>query len=197
MKLTSFIVFAPAALAAATPGAAPQSGTSKPLRFSGMSIRPASPIDSGSINANGGEFWIGKPTKTNCPKDTPAVADACKHANNKQTIFDYLNAQPTLSLDVGVPGGQQVYVNKDTGRLRFTTAHSAHQDGTPEAKGFSIVHDAKFQFEKKDWIACPEGPKGTYSVYAAAYKKADKKCLGFTWNVIKLDDKVPSAWQYN
>ncbi|EME38472.1 hypothetical protein DOTSEDRAFT_75860 [Dothistroma septosporum NZE10] len=198
MKLVSILTFATAVLAAATPEAVPQAGTSKPLRFSGMSLRTASPIHSASINANDGKFWIGKKTKTYCPKNNPAVAGACKHANKDQTIFDYFNGKPTLSLGTSVPGGQQIYVNKDTGRLRFTAAHSTQMDGTPEQEGFTIVHGAKLQFKKEDWVACPGQMKGTYGVYAAKYKKSGRNgCLGFAWKVIQLDDSVPSAWQYS
>lgn len=196
MKFASTLAFA--AGVAALP--APQAGTSEPLRFAGMSLRSASPIHFGQINANGQAFWIGKPTTTYCPDESVSTCDS---TNKNTTIFTYLNGQKTLGLSTVVPGGQQVYVaegddsvTQAAGQLRFTQAHSAGTSGPPLYEGFAIVYDGKLQFEGKDWIACP-GVNSSYAVYAESrIKTATDDCLGFTWKIEQLDDSTPAAWQY-
>lgn len=201
---TTFAAAAFATLAAALP--APQAGTTEPLRFSGMALRSASPIHFGQINANSQAFYIGKNTTTYCPEDS-AASDACATANTNQTIFSYLNGAGTLSLSTIVPGGQQVYVTEGdettgqlAGQLKFTQAHSAATSGPALYDGFSIVYDARFQFEGKDWFACPiDDFNSGYGIWAesrVAGSNAGEGCLGFTWRVVQVDDSTPSAWQY-
>lgn len=200
MKSAFAVAFA--AVAAALP--APQAGTTTPLRLGGMALRSASPIHFGSINANGGSFYIGRNTSTYCPEDS-AASDACATANTNQTIFNYLNGQGTLSLDTIVPGGQQVYVTAgddtyDAGRLAFTPAHSAATDGPAVYEGFVNVYDARLQFEGNDWLACPvPHEEGAYSVWAASRANLTgiENCLGFTFKLTQYDDSTPAAWQYN
>lgn len=189
--------------AAAMP--APQAGSTEPLRFGGTALRSASPIHFASVNAHDQTFYLGaQDTTTYCPTDS-AAADACKTANTNQTIFSYLNSEGKFSLDTIVPGGQAVYVTEGAlgepaGQLKFTQAHSGQAAGPALYDGFSIVYDAKFQFEGNDWIACPVGiDTGSYTVHAASRLVSlapESECLGFTWRVNQVGEETPSAWQY-
>lgn len=199
--MKSAIAIAFAAIVAAAP--TPQAGTTEPLRFSGLSLRSASPIHFGQINANGLAFWVHKNTTTYCPKES--VGELCDSSNTNTTVFSYLNGAGTLGLSTEVPGGQQVYVTEGSdgqlaGQLKFTQAHSVATSGPALYKGFSIVADATLQFEGKGWLACPLG-EGTsaYGIWAesrVAGQNAGSQCLGFNWRVVQLDEKTPDAWQY-
>jgi hypothetical protein len=70
--------------------------------FGLMSVRSASPIHFGQINASGGSFWIGKNTSTYCPE---IVGYSCPDPASVYTVF--VGGDETLSLSVVVPGGQQ------------------------------------------------------------------------------------------
>ncbi|KAM3418332.1 hypothetical protein BST61_g4331 [Cercospora zeina] len=196
---TNIALAALASVAAALP--APQAGTPQdPLKFGALALSTGSPIHLAHINANNQEFVIGAPTTTACQ---PANVEG--NSNTNQTIFTYVNGQGTLNLLTADAGGQQVYVTEgdDTigqvaGQLRFTEAHSVETDGPAIFTGFANVYDAKLQFEKHDWIACPDDlEEGAYVVYAGSrYKTDDSRCLGFDWKVVQLDDNVAPAWQY-
>jgi hypothetical protein len=189
-----------AALFAATVAAlpAPQSGSaSSPIRFGGLALRSASPIHFGSINANGGDFWIGKDTVTYTP------ANVGTPQNTNYTIFSYISDRPQLSLSTTVPGGQQVYVTEgdadnciEAGALKFTQPHSVATEGTPVYEGFTIAGSNNLKFEGKDWLACLEdGSTTAYQVFAESRYTGDKaSCLGFTWQ--DAETNVPNAWQY-
>lgn len=60
-------------------------------------------LDSTAIQANGGRFWMGKDPSTYCPSNVTGLD--CAEYPGGQTIF--IGGNDTLSLDVGVPGGQQ------------------------------------------------------------------------------------------
>lgn len=201
MKCTSVLAFAASAMAAALP----QAGTTTPLRFGGLALHSASAIHLSPIVANGLKFWTGglKNTTTYCPEG----AVDCDGFQTNQTIFNYLNGAGGLSLDTNVPGGQSVYVTAGNetagqlaGELKFTQAHSAATSGPAIYKGFSIVYDAKFQFEGKDWFACPVDEFNTgYSIWSEARLEgshAGEGCIGFTWRVVQVGDETSKAWQY-
>ncbi|KAF1350164.1 hypothetical protein BDV97DRAFT_282314, partial [Delphinella strobiligena] len=108
--------------------------------FVGTAIRSGSDFQNGAINANGNYIWLNKATagQTSAKRDTV------------NTVFS--GGEGTLSLDVSVPGGQQVYVAK-TGELSYTTPHSADtHDGTQT--GFSINGSGNLQFEASGFLAC-------------------------------------------
>ncbi|GIZ40917.1 hypothetical protein CKM354_000423700 [Cercospora kikuchii] len=187
-----------ASMAAAMP--APQAGSSpqEPLKFAGMSLRSASPIHFGQINANGSEFLIGAEPATYKP-------DVVEGEFNNQTVFTYVNGQGTIGLLTSVPGGQQIYVTEGNetigqvaGQLKFTQAHTARTDGPAIYTGFENVYDATLKFENSSWVACPSARiEGAYTVYAASrFNNATDECLGFNWRVVQLPDNTTSAWQY-
>lgn len=203
MKSFFAIALATAVSAVALPDPVPQAGSSFPLPFKGKAVAAGKPIDGQFINANGLKFWIGKPTTTSCPEGNAA----CTTANKNETIFGYLNGESKLQLLTQVPDGQKPYVTKGdaktgqlAGELRFTKAHSTETAGPALYEGFSIVYDARFQFEGKDWFACPvDNFKTGYGVWAqsrVAGANAGKSCISFEWRVDQQDDKVAKAWQY-
>ena len=86
-----------AALAAAAPAAQKQ-------RIFGLTaLRSASPIHFREINANGEGFWIGKPTKTYCPKEPGLPCPP----NTNTTLFSQYGSTTGLGLDTEVPAGQE------------------------------------------------------------------------------------------
>ncbi|GES58098.1 hypothetical protein ATEIFO6365_0004024900 [Aspergillus terreus] len=110
MKLLPFASLL--ALAAASPAERRQSSDA----FS-LNIRWSNSPLSGSLNANGGSFWTGKPTSSYCPDTVPQ----CKTVN--ATSFTVQDDK--VFLNAAVPGGQQVYVSPQ-GQLTYTQPHSAY-----------------------------------------------------------------------
>lgn len=64
-----------------------------------LNIRWSNSPMNGPINANGGEFWYGKPTASYCPDNVPG----CKEVNTTS----FVGRDGNLFLNTGVPGGQQ------------------------------------------------------------------------------------------
>ncbi|KAI0434895.1 hypothetical protein F5Y09DRAFT_295151 [Xylaria sp. FL1042] len=122
------------------------------------------------INANGGKFYVNKPTATYCPLDD------CSGFEGKDTTFVIGTDSTTMSLDVSVPGGQQVYIAPD-GTLSFTQAHSAYIPPGSIVTGFSRNASqetgAPFYLysDLASWYLCPvtEGEPTTkvYQIYAS------------------------------
>lgn len=173
MKTTQVL----SALAAAAAFVAPAAASTD--NFVGTAIRSGSGFQNDPINANGGTFWLNKATS--------GQASASKR-DTLNTVFS--GGQGTLSLDVSVPGGQQVYVAK-TGELSYTQPHSADtHDGT--STGFNINDSGNLQFEASGFLACSED--GAYKVYAIAYKQ-DDSCQSFDFKVETAT--VDGAYEYN
>ncbi|KAI0599948.1 hypothetical protein F4775DRAFT_548996 [Biscogniauxia sp. FL1348] len=78
----------------------------------------------GAIQASGGKFWVGKEASTYCPPDVPNLD--CSGFNGTDTVF--IGGNDTLSLNVAVPGGQQVYIAPD-GALSYSVPHAAPPEG--------------------------------------------------------------------
>lgn len=150
--------------------------------FTGVAIRSGSPIQYASINANDGNFWLNKNTSTYTPSSVSAPS-------NPATVF---SGNQIISLDVAVPGGQQVYV-ATTGELAFTTAHSADLHGGV-ATGFQINGNNELQFEAAGWMACAEDD--AYKVYWSgnATKEQQDDCLGFAFLTSATD--ADGAYEY-
>lgn len=170
--------------AAVLPAFAAPTKRDAPTTFSGMSLRSASPIHFGAINANDREFWIGKDTSSSCP--TEVVTD-CPAGNS--TVFS--GGNDTLSLSTVVPGGQQVFVAAD-GSLSFTGPHSADQGEGSVATGFS-TESGYLTFGGSGFAACPVGED--YQIFASSkLNTTATDCLGFSWLV--LNATAPGAWEY-
>lgn len=200
MKCTAILAFATSAMAVAIP----QVGTTTPLRFGGLALATGTKVHLAPLAANNLKIYIGKNTTTYCPEDTEADCDC---ANTNQTIFSYLNGNGGVSLDTQVEGGQRVYVTEGddsigqlAGELKFTQAHSGATSGPALYDGFNNVYDGIFQFEGKDWFACPiddfNSGYGIWSVARLEGSHAGESCIPFQWKVVQVDDTTPTAWQY-
>ena len=93
-------LFTPAAFllsaAFALPPATQQDATSTAFKLN-LSFSD-SPLN-GPLNANGGSFWVGKPSASYCP----STVSGCKLTNHTSFIAQ----GEKLYLNVGVPGGQE------------------------------------------------------------------------------------------
>ncbi|EME87896.1 uncharacterized protein MYCFIDRAFT_27473 [Pseudocercospora fijiensis CIRAD86] len=177
-----------------------------PKVFGGIALRSASPIHFANVNAAELQFFLNKNTSTYCPSGVEGLD--CSAFNSNQTIFTQAVNSTTLSLDVTVPGGQQVYVTdcdeksgQLAGELKFTQAHPAFTPGPALYEGFTISAAGDLQFENKDWFACPiNEPNSGYGIWSVARlegSNAGEGCLGFSFRVVELDEKVKTAWQYS
>lgn len=169
-------------MAAVLPATATSTG-----EFSGLAVRSGSPIHLSAINANGYNFWLGKPTSTYCP---PEVSPNCPSGNS--TLFSSGNS--SLGLSVEVPGGQLAYVAAD-GAFGYTVPHGESAMGNISYDGFGYADNGlHLQYKGQDWLAVPVG--NAYKVYAAAVDKAPKNGTGFAFRV----QGVPAgtgAWEYD
>ncbi|CAG8327267.1 unnamed protein product [Penicillium salamii] len=177
-------------LAAAAPASEP---TSNP-NFGVMAVRSASPIHYLQMNAAGQKFYLGGETASYCPDQVPQCPPG------KETIF----TPGGSSLDVNVPGGQQVYVDPN-GALSFTQAHSANIPAGSAIGPFVYSPDkpwAHYSFNgwgASGFMACPT-EDSRWQVFAAIKNATVPKgnveeCLGFSALALPYDGDVP-AWQY-
>jgi hypothetical protein len=147
------------------------------------------------MNAAGQKFWLGGQTSSYCPTQ---VGQNCPPGN--QTVL----APGGNSLDVVVPGGQQVYVDP-AGALSFTQAHSAYippgssvgnlayEPGTPWA------HYTFNGWGASGLMACPT-EDNRWQVFAAIDNATVPSgnvgdCLGFSALALPYKGDAP-AWQY-
>ncbi|KAI0817830.1 hypothetical protein GGR55DRAFT_673659 [Xylaria sp. FL0064] len=145
------------------------------------------------INANNGYFWLGKNATAYCPSDIEGLD--CSAYPGSSTVF--AGGNDTVSLVVGVPGGQQFYVEAG-GALAYTKAHSAALPDGALTTGFQrVISDAGgaptvLSFTGKNWLLCPvDGSEDVYQIFLGAYT-AD--CLPFqmrTYSPAELN-----AWEY-
>ncbi|KAI1383085.1 uncharacterized protein F4822DRAFT_440768 [Hypoxylon trugodes] len=121
------------------------------------------------IQANNGGFWYNKAPSSNCPDEVEGLD--CSKYPGTQTAFIEGSVNGTVSLDVAVPGGQQVYVAPD-GALSYTTPHSAALPEGAITTGFHRYRSETFgapimlSFAGKSIVACPSPEsKDVYQIY--------------------------------
>lgn len=159
--------------------------------FGIMSTRSASPVHLLPLTARGGKFYLGGPAPSSyCP---PQVEPNCP--TGTQTLL--VGGTETLSLDVVVPGGQQVYIGPD-GAMSYTQAHSAYVPPGSIRDGWSKTEGENFgnlQWER-GLIACPAAEQGQgYQVFGQVEGVIfGPECLGF--NSLTFNATGPGAWQY-
>ncbi|KAI1465846.1 uncharacterized protein F4812DRAFT_466267 [Daldinia caldariorum] len=149
------------------------------------------------INASGGKFWINKAASTECPGDIENLD--CSEYPGTETIFDGGNG--TVFLDVGVPGGQQVYI-AENGALSYTIPHSGQIPDGSVATGFSRQVSNAFgapvllYHASGTWYICPVGegePKE--KVYQLYVGKTDME--GCYWASVRTyQPGGGNAWEY-
>ncbi|KAI0808872.1 hypothetical protein GGR55DRAFT_189171 [Xylaria sp. FL0064] len=126
------------------------------------------------INASGGKFYVNRATSTYCPAGVSGLD--CSQYEGKDTTFVLGTEATTMSLDVSVPGGQQVYIAPD-GSLSYTQAHSAYIPPGSIVTGFSRVPSPEpstpfyLNSELASWYLCPitfgEPTTRTYQIFAS------------------------------
>jgi hypothetical protein len=163
--------------------------------FGLTAARSASPIHYQTLTASGQSIWLNKATSAYCPENIEELG-ACPSGD----FTTFAGGENTLSMGVVVPGGQQVYIEADTGAVKYTIAHSAAipegavQTGwsTAAGNGFGILSNSNGGF-----LACPcESEEGAWKVYAALEGlEFDDECLGFS--ALASNGTAAGAWQYN
>lgn len=157
------------------------------------SARSASPIHYQSVSASGQSIWLNKPTASYCPDNIKDIG-GCPAGNTTE----FAGGDSTLSMGVVVPGGQQVYIEPDTGALKYTIAHSAAMpEGaivtgwtTSPGNGFGILSN-----ENGGFIACPDADNSWKVFIGLECVTFDDACLGFDALASNLTEA--GAWQYS
>jgi hypothetical protein len=157
--------------------------------FGVIVARSASPIHLQELNATGNAFYVGKPTTTYCPEGVSGLK--CP-VGKGETLF--AGGHETLGLSVVVPGGQQVYVQKN-GAVGYTQAHSASAPAGSTFDGWSKSEGASFGSlsHKHGVLFCPEGDAYKLFVQVPGVSFA-ATCLGA--NLLTVNGTAPGAWQY-
>ncbi|MCJ1426358.1 hypothetical protein MMC29_004261 [Sticta canariensis] len=174
--------------------------------FTITAARSGSPIHQQSVHASGRAFWIGKPTETYCPPQVDAEA-ACPPGT--ETVLAL--GESAASLDVAVPGGQQIYV-EPTGALGFTQAHSVNYPPGSTFEGFTLTPGSPFGslgfsgLGATGFLACPADGSGAgpYKVFADVEGLKDgntpggsvQACIGFDALAVEYTGSGSAAWQY-
>ncbi|KAF3928838.1 hypothetical protein AA313_de0210250 [Arthrobotrys entomopaga] len=175
-----------------------------PQAYSFLAIRSASPIHFQSLNANGGNIWLGKSTATYCP----VPPSQCPKGTGTSFYVD--NKSWTASMNTAVPGGQQLYIDPH-GALAFTQAHSASIPKGSLVTGFQVKKGSNgiytFSHCEGDFVACPlkKGSNGPWKVYIdgkRVLKNSDVPtgnkgdCLGFIADGSAGDASALAVWQF-
>ncbi|PYH48120.1 putative IgE-binding protein [Aspergillus saccharolyticus JOP 1030-1] len=198
MKLLALLSAAAAATGvSALPQAQPQQQT-KYNSFTVMSARSASPIHLLPLNAASGGFYLGLHNASSyCPEQVSKLG-ACPPGT--ETV---INAGAN-SLDVSVPGGQQIYI-APSGALAFTQPHSAYVPAGSVVGAFEYSQPAGASFgywtlPGSGLIACPVPEAATWQVFAAWNNATVPSgsvgdCLGFDALAVGRNGSA-GAWEY-
>ncbi|KAI0192776.1 hypothetical protein F4808DRAFT_442742 [Astrocystis sublimbata] len=159
--------------------------------FSASVVEDISPAGT-TINASGGKFYISETASTYCPEGTEGL-DCADYAGTGTTFA--VSGATTLSLDVTVPGGQQVYVAPD-GALSYTQAHSAAIPADSVLIGFSRLENGNLKSEGRQFFLCSveeeEAEAVNYQIYVS--DQALESCT-----VTEVTTSAPASgnvWQY-
>ncbi|KAI1416954.1 hypothetical protein F5Y13DRAFT_185785 [Hypoxylon sp. FL1857] len=195
-SLTALVVCPVAALAAAI---APRAGSVPDGPWTAGVWRVPADDDyffvGNAINASGGKFFVNRNTSAYCPE---VDGLDCSAYPGSKTVF--VGGNNTLSLDVAVPGGQQVYIAAD-GSLSYTVAHSAALPDGAVATGFERTRSESFGapvvlgHSGQFWLMCPvsegEPRERTYQIYVGSGKEG---CINTS--VRTYTSSGPDAWEY-
>ncbi|KAI1374162.1 hypothetical protein F4677DRAFT_427392 [Hypoxylon crocopeplum] len=150
-----------------------------------------------AINASEGKFWINKNTTAACPTDVDGLD--CSAYSGSDTVF--AGGNNTLSLNVAVPGGQQVYIAKD-GSLSCTAPHSGALPEGAVASGFSRLRSEVFGApvnlynSGRYWYICPIGNGAVREIPYQLFLTTDKEGCYYT-QVRTYQAEGVSAWEYS
>ena len=161
--------------------------------FSLIAVDSTTPIHLREITASGQSLWIGKPTGSYCPGNVKKMG-GCPSGKNT----NFAGGNGSLGMGTVVPGGQQVYIDRESGAVKYTQAHSADTDGGITG-GWSLTpqegEDWSLLKYKRGLVACPVGGNA-YQVFANI-KSVDfsPACIG-PFYAIASPEKKADAWQY-
>jgi hypothetical protein len=164
--------------------------------FGLISLRSASPIHYQDLTASNHSIWLNKPTASYCPPSVEKIA-SCPAGNTT----DFLGGTTTLGMGALVPGGQQVYIERETGAVKYTVAHSAAIPKDDIQTGWNLTEGDSFGYltnENGGFIACPGSgcDKDSWQVFVALEcLHFDDACLSF--DVIASNTTKAAAWQYS
>ncbi|KAI1311507.1 hypothetical protein F5Y03DRAFT_343339 [Xylaria venustula] len=143
------------------------------------------------INANNGFFWLGKEPTAYCP-----TSDVdCSAYPGTSTIF--VGGNDTVSLLVGVGGGQQVYIDAN-GALAYAQPNATLPEGAV-INGFERAISEAFgaptvlAFPSRNWQLCSVNGSddGVYQIFLGNYTG---DCLLFEMRTYTASGA--SAWEY-
>lgn len=150
-----------------------------------------------AITAGGLHLGIGGTTSSYCPD---VVGSACPPG----TITSLVAGDGRASMNVMVPGGQQVYLRPDW-NLGYTQAHSAYIPPGSLTTGFGAYQGGGFVNLNGNgwpWVACPPtasgGGGGLWNLVAKNSSNAASlsTCTPINLKINPLPQTGPSAWQY-
>jgi hypothetical protein len=163
--------------------------------FGLISLRSGSPIHYQDLTASNHSIWLNKPTASFCPHSVAKIG-SCPLGNST----DFLGGTSTLGMGALVPGGQQVYIERDTGAVKYTVAHSASIPKDAIQTGWNLTEGDSFGYlanENGGFVACPGSghDKGSWQVFVALEcLDFDDACLSF--DTIASSTTRAAAWQY-
>lgn len=170
--------------------------TSTAQYFGLTSVRSASPIHYQSVSASGQSLWLNKATASYCPENIKDVG-GCPAGNT--TTF--AGGDGTLGMGTVVPGGQQVYIERDTGAVKYTIAHSAAKPADAIVDGWNLSEEeplGNLSNENGGFIACPGAgdDKDAWKVFIQLDGlEFAQTCLGF--DALSSNVTDAGAWQYS
>lgn len=162
--------------------------------FNLLSSRSASPIHLQPLSASNQSLWLNKPTASYCPSNIQTTG-ACPPGNTT----NFAGGDNSLGMGTVVPGGQQVYIDAETGAVKYTIAHSAAIPEGDIVTGWNLTEGESFGYlanEHGGFVACPaEGEGSSWQVFVALEcLEFDEACLGFS--AIASNSTGAAAWQY-
>ncbi|TGO14329.1 hypothetical protein BPAE_0657g00020 [Botrytis paeoniae] len=184
----TFIATLLASSAAATPIVSARAASNA---FSLVSIRSGTDLQNQAITASGGRLWIGKDTASYCPSTVTSCPDG--------TSTTFVAGENTLSLNAGVPGGQQVYIASDYA-VSFTQPHSADtQGGVISGWTYTAGENGSvgsLSFPDYGFIACPGESAGVYGVFLTPGGAGTGNCTNIAVATAPYTGEGSSAWEY-
>ncbi|KAI2787260.1 hypothetical protein POX_f07623 [Penicillium oxalicum] len=172
MKISALLSMA--GLAAAIPGTRHQphhhhNGTHHAVSYGVVAARSGSPIHFLPMTAADSKFWLGGESRTYCPTLVPN----CAQRTNETVLFG------ERGLDVIVPGGQALYVDR-TGALSFTRPHSSYIPPGSSVGPFKVHPGRNFGTwtykgqGASGFMACP-APASTNSTMASGRRRLSRQ----------------------
>ncbi|KAI2463090.1 hypothetical protein F4781DRAFT_146253 [Annulohypoxylon bovei var. microspora] len=151
-----------------------------------------------AINANNGKFRVNKNTTADFPDGIEGLD--CSAYPGTNTVF--VEGNGTISMNVGVPGGQQIYIAKD-GSLSYTIPHSRELPDGSTTTGFYRSRSESFGApinlfnSGRFWLICPVGEgeprEKTYQLFVET--KDREECYGTLIRTYQADGI--NAWEYS